>query len=90
MQLPSFTARSALLYLIGVAAFLVLLYLLVLIVVRVQPRKTIHMQPGAHAVVLRLAIFRPQQPCARQPTRRAIIAETAQTSRNNPAAAPSM
>ena len=90
MQLPPFTARSVLLYLIGVAAFLVLVYLLVLIMMRVRPRKMIHMRPGAQAVVLRLTAFRPVQFCVLQAARQPIIAETARTLRNSPGAALSM
>lgn len=52
MPLPHFTARSALLYLVGVAALLLIAYLLILITMRARPRKTVPLQPGGTAMVL--------------------------------------
>ncbi|HEX4037208.1 MAG TPA: hypothetical protein VHX37_04045 [Acidobacteriaceae bacterium] len=54
MQLPPFTARSVLLYLIGVVALLLLVYMLILMTVRARPHKSVPLQPGAHAAALRL------------------------------------
>lgn len=51
MQLPPFSARSALLYLVGVAALLLIVYLLILMALRAQPRKTVPLETST-AVVL--------------------------------------
>jgi cytochrome c-type biogenesis protein CcmH/NrfF len=62
MPLPAFTARNVLLYLIGVVALLFAIYALYLSMTRARPRKQIQMQPGAHAVVLRVAGLRASAP----------------------------
>lgn len=62
MSIPAFTARNVLLYLVGVVALLFALYVLYLSLTRARPRKQIQMEPGAHAVVLRVAGLRLPMP----------------------------
>lgn len=52
MQLPRFTKKSALVYLTGVAAVLLLVYLLIALTLRGRPRKAIQLQPAGTAMML--------------------------------------
>lgn len=59
MQLPRFTWKSALLYLVGVAAVFLIVYLLIVLLFRATPHQRINLQKshGGMACVLSLVII---------------------------------